>query len=691
MKGSLPGNYPFSVQSGTHQSTIDFSTIADFDFARLMMVINLDTGDILYLPGRPQYSGKMNNGTVLKLSRDCAGMSESSPLMVIYDSPADSTTIVSVSNLPSDYPDAAAHTVLNTIANRLAAALTVTVNNLPATQTVAGTVNVGNLPATQTVSMDTAPLPDNAATATNQATTNASLQNILTALQAQIALAASIWTDDSGAFYINKLEHNQETGANTVLWLDKDGNPASPGVGLKPLTGTDLAVTNAFFDATATGTGYQDGDILARLLITDASKSPISVTAMWLNVTSGNSISAPPSSDYTEQIQHITVNGGNITVTNFPVVQAISATALPLPANAAKETGGNLDAISSGVGTTSDAAWGGSGIGTLIAIFKGIYGLLTGTLTVGGTVTANIGTTSDLAKDGVDGTGITPPSGGSGIRGWLSGIFNLLSNTISTSRTWTLSSGSDTVTAHVDNFPPIAQDGSDATGVTQLSGGVGIRGWLSGIFSKLSGTLATSRTWTLSSGSDTVNVGNFPATQTVAVNNFPATQPISGTVTVNGAVTVNGSGTPLPVNLNLVGSSAFALGQNISANSIPTVFALDQPPVPVSFATATSSDGSLTETVMVLRAILEMLTITDTTGRTRVTFDAGTTLPVVSTVSTVTAVTTVSTVTTVTTVSTVTTVASLTNIVNIGSLAASAMVIDINHLLYAQNTGSRVT
>src|ERR1700752_3370571 len=34
-----------------------------------------------------------------------------------------------------------------------------------------------------------------------------------------------------------------------------------------------------------------------------------------------------------------------------------------------------------------------------------------------------------------------------------------------------------------------AQEGTDSTGVTQLSGGAGIRGWLSGIFSKLSSIL----------------------------------------------------------------------------------------------------------------------------------------------------------------------------------------------------------
>jgi len=34
------------------------------------------------------------------------------------------------------------------------------------------------------------------------------------------------------------------------------------------------------------------------------------------------------------------------------------------------------------------------------------------------------------AQDGVDATGITAPTGGSGIRGWLSGIYSLLSNVL---------------------------------------------------------------------------------------------------------------------------------------------------------------------------------------------------------------------------------------------------------------------
>lgn len=40
-----------------------------------------------------------------------------------------------------------------------------------------------------------------------------------------------------------------------------------------------------------------------------------------------------------------------------------------------------------------------------------------------------------------------------------------------------------------------AQDGGDATGVTPPAGGWGIRGWLSGIYAKLSGALAVTGTF----------------------------------------------------------------------------------------------------------------------------------------------------------------------------------------------------
>lgn len=47
-------------------------------------------------------------------------------------------------------------------------------------------------------------------------------------------------------------------------------------------------------------------------------------------------------------------------------------------------------------------------------------------------------------------------------------------------------------TVHVDNFAGLALDGTDGTGIAQPAGGAGIRGWLSGIYKAITGTLAVS-------------------------------------------------------------------------------------------------------------------------------------------------------------------------------------------------------
>ena len=123
------------------------------------------------------------------------------------------------------------------------------------------------------------------------------------------------------------------------------------------------------------------------------------------------------------------------------------------------------------------------------------------------------------AADGTDATGVTQLSGGIGIRGWLSGIFSKLSGTLA-------------ISAAALPLPTnAAADGTDATGVTQLTGGVGIRGWLSGIYSKLSGTIAVSGTF-------------WQATQPVSVASTLATSETYANLTVNAA---GGAGAPISV------------------------------------------------------------------------------------------------------------------------------------------------
>jgi hypothetical protein len=184
------------------------------------------------------------------------------------------------------------------------------------------------------------------------------------------------------------------------------------------------------------------------------------------------------------------------------------------------------------------------------------------TQTITGVVTTNDG--------GAAITGATMPTGGSGLAGWLSAIWTKLSGTLAVSWTGspnvTVANSSMAVTgtfypstqpvsaaslplptgaataasqpslnadggalAHITNFPSTqtitgvvtTNDGGAAiTGATMPTGGSGLAGWLSAIWTKLSGTLAVS--WT---GSPNVTVAN--SSMAVTGTFYPATQPVS--------------------------------------------------------------------------------------------------------------------------------------------------------------------
>lgn len=116
-------------------------------------------------------------------------------------------------------------------------------------------------------------------------------------------------------------------------------------------------------------------------------------------------VSVEPSSVDSGNIQHIKIvtgalntDGGPVTPGNpFPVVVESSA----LPSGAAQEAGGNLANTATSTSTTA---------------------------TNTGTIATQ--TTTIATAQGAGGTGITEPAGGSGILGWLSGIYNRLSGLV---------------------------------------------------------------------------------------------------------------------------------------------------------------------------------------------------------------------------------------------------------------------
>lgn len=102
--------------------------------------------------------------------------------------------------------------------------------------------------------------------------------------------------------------------------------------------------------------------------------------------------------------------------------------------------------------------------------------------------------------------------------------------------------------AHITNFPPTqnvsaialplpsgaAQDGADVTGVNQLAGGAGIRGWLSGIYAKLSGTLSVGINTALPTGANVIGAVIGSGAFTTVGQGLTGAVPVGAPVSVSG-------------------------------------------------------------------------------------------------------------------------------------------------------------
>lgn len=107
-----------------------------------------------------------------------------------------------------------------------------------------------------------------------------------------------------------------------------------------------------------------------------------------------------------------------------------------------------------------------------------------------------------------------------------------------------------------------AQDGTDITTPTAMpTGGSGIRGWLSAIWTKLNGSLAVTGTF-------------WPATQpvsgSVTVSNLPATQAVSGTVTANTGLAQPVTDAQLRATALPVSGTFYQATQPVSIAAMPT-------------------------------------------------------------------------------------------------------------------------
>ncbi|MBN3951924.1 MAG: hypothetical protein HWQ38_37860 [Nostoc sp. NMS7] len=124
--------------------------------------------------------------------------------------------------------------------------------------------------------------------------TNTTLTQILAAIKAQINLAATIWINDSGLYYIRRELVAEGTGAITYAYTDPNGNAANPTGVLRPLATSDRNVITAFYDVLSPGTGYSVGDLLARVGVVDVNGTPPSLSVVWMNLSLGTILATAP-------------------------------------------------------------------------------------------------------------------------------------------------------------------------------------------------------------------------------------------------------------------------------------------------------------------------------------------------------------------------------------------------------------
>ncbi|MHC5897342.1 hypothetical protein, partial [Nostoc sp.] len=128
----------------------------------------------------------------------------------------------------------------------------------------------------------------------SDAPTNTTLTQILAAIKAQINLAASIWINDAGLYYIRTELVAEGTGARSYAYTDPNGVAASPTGVLRPLASADRDVLTAFYDVLSPSAGYSVGDLLARVGVVDVNGTPPSLSVVWMNLTLGTILATAP-------------------------------------------------------------------------------------------------------------------------------------------------------------------------------------------------------------------------------------------------------------------------------------------------------------------------------------------------------------------------------------------------------------
>ena len=394
---------------------------------------------------------------------------------------------------------------------------------LPSGSNAIGSVSISNFPSTQGVSSTQLPASLGQKTAagslpvvlaSDQTTLNvassggslaldSSIQSLINTIKATKDFSTTIWFDNTvnpPVYYVRREVLDEGAGTFSVTWETPSGSAATPDIGklVSISNAQQINQQSANYTATGSGAGYVSSDLLVHIYgIDTALSTPAVAYSFWFNASQGTTLSTPPTND---------------TYSNTGA-SSVSVTSSVLAANAAQETGGNLASISTASGSTADAAYGGSGSTTLVGGLKGVYAAIKGALNIRALTSGTDSvTTVPSGTQSISAASLPLPSGAALESGNLASI-----------------ASTNTTIANAQ--------GTSATGVTQLTGGTGILGWLSGIYSRLTNGVTIGTLPSLPTGSNsigTVGVNSLPALPaganaigSVTVSNLPATQAVS--------------------------------------------------------------------------------------------------------------------------------------------------------------------
>lgn len=309
----------------------------------------------------------------------------------------------------------------------------------------------------------------------------AKLNSINTLLSQRNDITSSVYTDDSGAYYIRR-DVVDSSGTITVSYTNSSGATVTPsGTNLRPLAGEDKVSTFVLFDANASGTGYSDGDVLSRIIVTDMSVTPPTAVAIWQNMTTGLTLSTPPTGGtYVAVAKDINVTnsvlptGASTSANQALIISAVNGVVTALQGATGINIGNiggsaitlgqktmansipvalSSDGLSAQFGATTDtAAASDTGNFTHMSLLKRLVSKLPGLGVQTASLSSSVTFASNDAQIGSAPTGVSADTGGSGLLGFLGTIATKLRNPLTVqgpaavSTTGSITGNSDTVT-----------------------------------------------------------------------------------------------------------------------------------------------------------------------------------------------------------------------------------------------------